>query len=411
MTAARGLVAVALVSLATSCNRVEREPAATQPPRSAEPASAVRAASGAPPLDASTFARLFDELSERDGGFFSDNLVSNETSMLQVAPLLRARVAPGRAYLGVGPEQNFTYIALTRPSLAFIIDIRRDNALLHLLYKAIFERAETRAEFLSLLLGRPLREGVGPGAESSVAAVLSAVESSRPEPEWFAREHAALVARLTGPDRVDLSSADVRGLEKLHRAFFERQLELRFELKEKNGRDYPTLRELFEAKAPDGRPLGFLASEASFTTVRDLERANRIIPVVGDFAGEHALRAVGAELRRRSLTVGVFYVSNVEQYVMKPPAWQRWVSNVGALPTDAESIFIRAYLDQGRRHPAQLAGHRTATVLQPMSVFLTRGAARPYRTFLALTTDGVLGDERGEPTGAASAPAAPALSR
>ena len=52
----------------------------------------------------------------------------------------------GGAYIGVGPDQNFSYIARIRPSVAYIIDIRRDNLLLHLLFKALFARAPDRVD-------------------------------------------------------------------------------------------------------------------------------------------------------------------------------------------------------------------------------------------------------------------------
>ncbi len=393
----------ALLVAAGACSRHEAPPAAHHAASAAAPTPpAPPAASGAPapragagrlaPIAAAEFARLFRDLSGPDHDFFSDNTISNETSVLQVAKLLDQHVPRGRAYIGVGPEQNFTYIALLQPRIAFIVDIRRDNALLHLLYKALFETARSRAEFVSLLLGRPYREAVDPGAEASVADTLTAVEESPPDAAWFAREHAALVAHIERQDGVTLRAADKPALDRAHRAFFDKQLELRFELKEKNGRTYPTLRELFMARAPSGRQLGFLASDARFRVVQTLEKDNRVIPVVGDFAGDHALRAVAAEIAREKLVLGAFYVSNVEQYVLQPPAaWQRWVGNVAAMPSDDQSVFIRCYLDQGRRHPAELPGQRTATVLQPLARFLSRIPAHPYRSFFELATDGNLG--------------------
>src|SRR5262245_8024935 len=82
------------------------------------------------------FAHLVARLSEPGGYFDSDNLVSNETSYLHVLPALRTLDLHGGAYVGVGPEQNFSYIAELKPAIAILIDIRRDNMLLHLLFKA-----------------------------------------------------------------------------------------------------------------------------------------------------------------------------------------------------------------------------------------------------------------------------------
>ena len=98
-----------------------------------------------------TFAETIAAISEPGGFFFSDNLVSNETSYLHIIGKLDELQLRGGAYLGVGPEQNFSYIARLHPTVAFIVDMRRDNQLLHLLFKAVFERADTRLEYLCLL--------------------------------------------------------------------------------------------------------------------------------------------------------------------------------------------------------------------------------------------------------------------
>ena len=66
----------------------------------------------------------------------------------------------GGVYIGVGPEQNFSYIARLRPAMAFIIDIRRENLNLHLFYKALFEVSSDRADFVSRLFSRPRPTGI-----------------------------------------------------------------------------------------------------------------------------------------------------------------------------------------------------------------------------------------------------------
>src|SRR5438093_5508360 len=104
----------------------------------------------------SPFAATIAQLSERGGYFDTDNLISNERSYLHVVPGLKALTPSGGAYIGVGPDQNFSYIAQVRPTSAFIVDVRRDNLLLHLLFKAIFARARNRAEYLCMLTGRPV---------------------------------------------------------------------------------------------------------------------------------------------------------------------------------------------------------------------------------------------------------------
>ncbi len=69
------------------------------------------------------FWELSTSLSEPNGYFRSDNLVSNEIWMQHVIPELLKTAQPGRVYLGVGPEQNFTYIAALKPAMVFIVDV------------------------------------------------------------------------------------------------------------------------------------------------------------------------------------------------------------------------------------------------------------------------------------------------
>ena len=361
-----------------------RTPLGSVAPPPSVASAPVPSPSAAPASTAPAFAELVRSLSEPDSAFISDNIISNETSYLQVAPAL-AKAAPGGAYLGVGPEQNFTYIALTRPKVAFILDIRRQNMIEHLLYKAIFAEATTRAHFLALLVGRPFEAQGDPGAGATIQAVIAHAEKSAPDEATFAATHARLQAAIER--EMALDAEDQKMLELTPRAFFKGQLDVRFELKQSSGRRYPTLRELLEERDPEGVARGFLAGEEAFRFVQGMEREGRVVPVVGDFAGDRAMPGIAAYLAREKLSVTAFYVSNVEQYLFEPKVWPKWARNVAALPTSGESVFIRAYLDQGRHHPAQMKGHRTATVLQRVGDFEERQARKPYGSFWEIANE------------------------
>ena len=97
------------------------------------------------------FWKLSSESSESDGTFRSDNLLSNETYFQFVIPKLKETLSPDRIYMGVGPEQNYTYITALKPKMAIILDIRRGNLDLQLMYKALFDLSSDRAEFVSRL--------------------------------------------------------------------------------------------------------------------------------------------------------------------------------------------------------------------------------------------------------------------
>ncbi len=104
----------------------------------------------------STFAGLVARLSDSGGYFDSDNIITNEASYLQIGSQLTKTGVHGGVYLGVGPDQNFSYIALIKPQIAFMIDVRRDNLLEHLLFKSLFALSRNRAEYLCLLFGKAL---------------------------------------------------------------------------------------------------------------------------------------------------------------------------------------------------------------------------------------------------------------
>src|SRR5436305_3615265 len=128
-------------------------------------------------ISAAGFSRIVREFSEEDGFFRSDNFVSNETSYLHILDKLRVMGGSGGAYIGVGPEQNFTYIAKMRPRIAFIVDIRRQAMIQHLMLKAIFHLAPDRAQYLSLLLSRPLPKDKLPSATARSEEHTSELQS------------------------------------------------------------------------------------------------------------------------------------------------------------------------------------------------------------------------------------------
>src|SRR5262245_39539951 len=118
------------------------------------------------------FWKVSSESSESDGTFHSENLVSNELRFQAIVPNLTKAAVTGRAYIGVGSEQNFTYIAATHPSIAFVVDIRRGNLDLHLIYKAIFEMTGNRVDFVSRVFSREKPAGLS--ATSSVNDIFAA---------------------------------------------------------------------------------------------------------------------------------------------------------------------------------------------------------------------------------------------
>src|SRR5262245_16021603 len=164
------------------------------------------------------FWALMASLSEPNGSFRSDNLLSNELRHQFVIPELKQTATPGRAYIGVGPEQNFTYIAALQPSIAFIVDIRRGNLQLHLMYKALFELSTDRADFVSRLFSR--RQPDGLRASSTAAEIFAAYADVEASPALYDRNLKAIESHLSGRHGFPLSSEDIAGVEYVYHAFF-----------------------------------------------------------------------------------------------------------------------------------------------------------------------------------------------
>jgi hypothetical protein len=299
-------------------------------------------------LDDRTFWTLITEFSEPNGFFRSDNLVSNEMVFQHVIPTLQQTQLPVSAYVGVGPDQNFTYIAALRPRIAFIVDIRRQNMLLHLMYKALIEMSPTREAFLSRLFSRPIPAHTSP--DDTVEALLTAFEGEEPDGVAFERNRAEIYDRLQSTHGFTLTRSDLGGIDYVYRAFYSSGPDIRYSFGRGPGwQPFPSYKDLMTADDGQGVQRGYLANEELYRTLRDMEERNLIVPLVGDFAGPKALRSVARYLDIHHATVSVFYTSNVEQYLFKDYAWQRFYNNVGALPTDERSTFVRAFFNnQGR---------------------------------------------------------------
>ena len=350
-----GVAALAFVALAAS--------AAAQPARPSLPDR----------MSDSAFWALINDLSEPGGFFRSENLLSNETSFQWVVPGLQKISHPNAVYLGVAPEQNFTFIAALRPKVAFILDIRRGNLLEHLMYKAVFESSANRAEFLSKLFGRPKPEHLS-GA-STVQDLFAAYGTAPADSAFASRTFLAIIDRLTRTHGFGLTADDIRNIEWIYSMFVSYGPHLTYSFGGGGGFGYggrgmPTYAQLMLETDSTGTHRSYLATETNYRLIRDMQERNVIVPLTGDFAGPKAVRAVGAWVRERGATVTAFYTSNVEQYLFQQADdWRRFFQNVATLPLDSSSVFIRSS-SQGMWSRAQSPNSRQAELLCPIGELL-----------------------------------------
>src|SRR5262245_4332062 len=297
---------------------------------------------------------------QSNGAVRSDNLVSNEASFQHVIPALQHERGSG-AYLGVGPEQNLTYITALKPPLAFIVDIRRGNMLLHLLYKALIELSDDRIAFLSRLFSRARPAGLT--LDASAAELLDAFRTEPRSETQFTATLQAVLERLARTHGFALSKGDGETIESALSWFSEGGPDTRWD--SSGARWIPSYAELMTATDREGREHGFLSSEERYGVLRQYESVTRIVALVGDFAGRKTLRAVGRYLKKHRATVGAFYTSNVESYLFRGLAWRTFYENVSALPIDEHSLFVRTHF-MGVGFSRGQPDYETSTVLDPI---------------------------------------------
>jgi hypothetical protein len=319
------------------------------------------------PQTSTAFAVRIAALSEPGGYFDTDNLISNERSYMQVFPELERRGVRGGAYIGVGPDQNFSYIASVRPSVAFIVDIRRDNLLLHLLFKALFDQAQTRIQYLALLFGRPAPAHVAAWRTVSIERLAEYIRRPTQNGPALNAARARLVRAIRGFG-VPLSADDLATIDRFHRRFVEGGLELQFETSGRPPQSYyPTYRDLLLGTDGGGRQRNYLASEESFQFIKTMQARDRIVPVVGNLSGVKALAGIARDLGAQGESLSVFYTSNVEFYLERDGTYPKFVLNLSRLPRHDRTVVIRSIFNRG------MGG--STSVVQPVEELLSQFAA------------------------------------
>ena len=281
------------------------------------------------------FWSLTEALSEPAGTFsVSDNLVSNEP---HVGENIRRLRAVGGVYIGVGPEQNFSYIVRLQPAMAFVIDIRRENRNLHLLYKALFALSMDRGDFVSRLFSRPRPHGLA--ASATAEEIFNRYDRVPASAEYYGRNLALVRDHLLKTRGLPLSQVDLEWIERVFKAFYTHGPALQYWGSSDVKAVQPTYRHLMTIKDAIGEGRSFLATEEGFESVKALQARNLIVPVIGDFGGPLAMRRVGEYVRNHGDAVQAFYASNVAVYLTNQQK-RTYCLNLATLPAASRAWFI-----------------------------------------------------------------------
>jgi hypothetical protein len=296
-------------------------------------------------LSDADYWKLVGDISE-PGGYFriEDNYTSNEAEVGQLFTMLRDARISGGVYLGVGPEQNFSYIASVRPAMAFICDIRRQAVMQHLMFKAMFELSKDRADFISLLFSKPRPAGID--SATPIQRIWDLFWNVPTDTIAGPKNYTRIVDHLTKTHGFTFTADESAKLRAVWEAFYYWGPTITTSNSNtgRGGAGGTTFADLtgYEYDAA-GQPRSFLSTEDNYKYVKSLHDRNLIVAVSGDFGGPHAIRAIGAYLTQHGGTVSAFYVSNVEQYLFMDGKQNAFYGNVATLPVSETSVFIRPY--------------------------------------------------------------------
>ncbi len=338
------------------------------------------------------FAQLIEKFSEPNGYFDTDNLISNEASYLHVLSKMRVLKVSGGAYLGVGPDQSFSYIAQIRPSIVFIVDIRRDNLLQHFLFKSLFALSRNRLEYLCLLFGKPIPADLKSWDSRSIQEIVAYLDKTPSKRDLFDAVKTN-VQNKTKSFGLKLEQTELDIIYRIHTAFFDAGPNLKFTSRNRPPRYYyPSYRDLLLEKDLTGKLGNYLANEDDFRFLKSLEERNLVIPVVGNLAGTHTIKSIAEFLKARGEHVSAFYTSNVEFYLMRGDDFDRFADNLKQLPRDDRSVIIRSYFNGtwGYSHPQSVTGYYSTQLLQTIDSFVKEYAGGGYRDYTDVISKHIL---------------------
>jgi hypothetical protein len=269
---------------------------------------------------------MISDFSEPGGTFAFEMFMSNEVTFQMILPDLLKRVPPGGVYLGVAPEQNFTYIAALRPKMAFIIDIRRENMIEHLMYKAMFELSPTRSEFLSRLFSRPMP--VGNDSQLSIDRMFSLLSGSKADPRLLNQNLTQIKDLLQKTHGFALTPGDARTIDTIATAFY------------RGGPDahltsYGTSFRYHDGNRRAESNRNFLTTDSNYQFVSRCSRKSHR-------AGGRGFRSKACAYRIRAGSWReVTAPCRMEEYIASPQSvWASYCRNIASLPMNPTSTLF-----------------------------------------------------------------------
>lgn len=110
---------------------------------------------------------------------------------------------------------------------------------------------------------------------------------------------------------------------------------------------------------------------AQYQHLHRMAKEGRILALPGDLRGSHTIQGVSEAAKRLGLPIQVLYMSNAEEYFMNPPGFRK---NILSFPSTQDSVVVRTLTNlvrskfgypEGEKYPKDFPFHYN---LQPLSV-------------------------------------------
>jgi hypothetical protein len=247
-----------------------------------------------------------------------DCFVSSEVSYNQAIASCRKSPgsSPGGSYVGVGPEQNYSYIAALRHDFAVIVDARLDNLLEHLWFKLLLERAESPLEFLASMFQRAIPSWLR-AEPASGAELLGRLKRCPVLESEFSRNWDWLAKRLV--ERWDMPATLVARTRRICEEFYRRQTQITSVSGPSLAAldEMPTFEDVLSSRTAEGFNFHFLTDTERFSYIQHLHRLDRIVPVLGNLSSSSDIDDVAELVRSAGSPVETIYISNMEEFLVE----------------------------------------------------------------------------------------------
>ena len=209
---------------------------------------------------------------------------SNEKRLHLFIPYLKNI---GGAYVGIGADQNYNFIAWARSSLVWLMDYDMVIYWLHKMHRGLILHSPTNKDYMDLWSKKNARKAI---------SILRKVYKNDKERKMIVRVYRRYRRRL------------------------ERYFKKEFFHKKKEMRQH------------------WLATPRHYAHIRWLYKNDRIRPMPGDLLKFNSLRGAATAAKKLGVVVRAVYLSNAEEYWHYPPHFRE---SFKIMPFDAKTVIIR----------------------------------------------------------------------